>query len=120
MIPRLSMTAWNMRRFLILAVLVMLLSACAKPLPPERSAYAGHWQSQTMNLLITQEGSVEYKRADGGTSTSVNGPLQKFEGDNFVVGIGPFGTTFVVSAPPHEDGGEWTMVVDGVELTRVE
>lgn len=109
-----------MRKLLwVFAVCCLLLAGCAKPLPPEKVAYAGQWRSTAMSLLITTGGNVNYKRVDGNTSKSVNGPLQAFEGDNFVVGVGPVKTTFVVSMPPHEDGGAWKMTVDGVELTRV-
>lgn len=71
-----------------------------------------------MYLLITQDGSVRYKRLKGGVSTSVEGPLKGFDGDNFEAGVGPLATTFVVSKPPYQDGDEWKMVVDDVELTR--
>ncbi|GAB3100509.1 hypothetical protein [Lysobacter terrae] len=108
-----------MRR-LVFAILVLLaVAGCAKPLPPERSAYVGEWQSSSMGLLITQDGHAAYKRLFGTKgSKSVNGPIQSFEGNNFVVGVGPIKTTFVVSVPPHEDHGSWKMTVDGVELTR--
>jgi len=102
----------------VLVSCCLLLAACAKPLPPEKAAYAGYWRAQKMALLITAGGNVQYKRTQDGSSTSVNGPLQRFEGDNFVVGVGPVKTTFVVSVPPHQDQGAWKMVVDGVELTR--
>ena len=71
-----------------------------------------------MYLLLLQDGSVQYNRIKSGATTSVNGPLQGFEGDNFVVGVGLMKTTFVVSKPPYQDGGTWKMVVDGVELTK--
>jgi len=71
-----------------------------------------------MYLLITKDGSVRYKRLKGGVSTSVEGPLKGFDGNNFEVGIGPMSTTFVVRKPPYQDGGEWKMVVDDMELTR--
>jgi hypothetical protein len=97
----------------------LLLAGCAKPLPPDKLAYAGQWRSTTMNLLITESGNVHYRRVDGNASKSINGPLQSFEGSHFVVGIGPVKTTFAVAIPPHEDGGAWKMTVDGVELTKV-
>ena len=109
-----------MRKLLwIFAVCGLLLAGCAKPLPSEKLAYAGQWRSTTMSLLITESGNVNYRRVDGGMSKSINGPVQAFEGDNFVVGVGPIKTTFVVSMPPHEDGGAWKMTVDGVALTKV-
>lgn len=102
----------------LLLWIALLLSACANPLPPEKSAYAGQWDAPGMSLLVTQDGSVAYKRIRGGATTSVSAPLQKFDGDNFVVGIGLWTTTFVVSKPPTEEAGRWTMTVDGVTLTR--
>lgn len=105
-------------KLLLLLALLGSLGGCGKPVPPEKSAYVGEWQEKTMYLLITQDGSVRYKRLKGGASTSVEGPLKGFTGDNFEVGIGPMATTFVVSKPPYKDGDNWKMVVDEVELIK--
>ncbi|MBS0457555.1 MAG: hypothetical protein JSS44_09535 [Proteobacteria bacterium] len=102
----------------IIALLVLALAACAKPLPPERAAYVGQWQGQNMVLRITQEGRLAYKRMEGNSTTSVDAPIQGFSGNDFSAGVGPLSTTFKVSAPPHQDGTQWKMTVDGVELTR--
>lgn len=101
-----------------IATLSLLLAACAKPLPADKAEYGGQWNAPNMQLLITPSGAVRYKREDGNSSTSINAPLKSFEGDNFIVGIGPADTTFKVSAPPHQVQGQWKMTVDGVELTR--
>jgi hypothetical protein len=71
-----------------------------------------------MHLVIAQDGRVEYQRKEGAGTTTINAPIQRFEGYNFEVGLGPISTTFVVAAPPHQDGGSWKMTVDGVELTK--
>lgn len=105
-------------RAFIAVLLVLVLAGCSKPLPPEKAAYAGEWQGLGMSLMITPDGSVAYKRMKGGVTTSVDGPLKEFQGNNFLVGLGPLTTTFVVSVPPHEAGGVWKMTVDDVELTR--
>jgi hypothetical protein len=107
-------------RFLILPVLLLLLSACAKPIEKSRLDYVGEWRSPEMALLILADGSVAYKRIKNGMTTSVNGPLKEFDGDDFIVGVGFFTTTFDVSEPPHEVEGHWQMVVDGVRLIRVD
>ena len=72
-----------------------------------------------MYLLITKDGSVRYKRLKGGVSTTIEGPLKGFDGNNFEAGVGPLATTFVVSKPPYQDGEKWKMVVDDVELTKI-
>ena len=95
------------------------LSACAKAVPEDKAPYVGEWRARTMALLITQDGSVSYKRIKGGVTTSVNAPLRQFKGDDFIVGIPLMTTTFEVSKPPYQEGGRWKMVVDGVELTKV-
>ena len=108
-----------MRKLMMLAVLAcLLLAGCRKPLPHEKAAYAGYWRAHEMVLLITVGGDVQYTVKEDGKRNSINGPLQQFEGDNFVVGMGPLKTTFVVTAPPHQREGAWHMTVNGVDLTR--
>lgn len=104
----------------ILLTAMLTLPACGKPVPQDKSAYVGEWRAQAMGLVITQDGSVVYKRVKGGVTTSVNGPLRGFEGDNFVVGIPLVTTRFEVSKPPYQEAGRWKMVVDGVELAKVQ
>lgn len=101
-----------------LLALALALLGCAEPVPLARAAYIGDWQAANMRLLITADGHVSYERREGSVSKSINAPLRGFEGDDFVVGIGPFTTTFVVSSPPQLQDGAWKMTVDGVELTR--
>jgi hypothetical protein len=102
-----------------IAAVALLLSACSEPLSKDRLAYAGEWQAPQVYLLITPDGRVEYKRQREGGNVSIEAPIKNFEGDNFVVGVGPFTTTFVVSQPPRQgEDGKWKMTVDGVELTR--
>ena len=106
-------------KVLIVVFLAALITGCADPLPPEKMAYAGEWQSSEMALLILTDGTVAYKRLKNGGTTSLNSQVKEFLGDDFVVGIGPFTTTFDVTEPPHFNNGQWQMVVDGVRLTKV-
>jgi len=110
----------SMRSFIRLAALAIVTVAigCAKPIAPERMSYVGDWQAQNMSLSITAAGQVRYLRVNGGSRTSVDAPLKAFEGDDFIVGVGPLTTRFVVSKPPHQEGNVWKMTVDGVELVR--
>ncbi|GGO67534.1 hypothetical protein [Bowmanella pacifica] len=105
-------------RIAALLLFLMVLTGCSKPLPEDKLMYAGEWQSREMYLLILPDGTVAYERLKNGGTTSINGPLKEFNGDNFVVGFGPFNSNFEVSEPPHLVDGQWQMVVDGVRLTR--
>ncbi|HEX6833080.1 MAG TPA: hypothetical protein VF132_06055 [Rudaea sp.] len=107
-------------RISILSLLAatLMLAACSNPLPADKSAYAGDWHANGFFLSITPDGYVHYKRV-GAVSKTINAPLKRFEGDNFVVGVGPMSTTFIVSAVPHADGDVWKMTVDGVELRKL-
>ena len=100
-------------------VLLLLLSGCGKRVPAEKVDYVGEWRAAGMYLAITQDGSVQYRQLKGGMETSVTGPLQGFNGNDFSVGLPFLSTTFVVSRPPYRDGDRVKMVVDGVELTKV-
>ena len=72
-----------------------------------------------MTLLIRENGTVEYERFKKGGNVSIKAPIKEFQGDDIVVGVSFLTTTFEVSEPPHEVGGQWQMVVDGVRLIRV-
>ena len=107
------------RTLLVMVPVLLLLGACGQPVPQEKAAYVGEWRAQTMALRLTQNGTVAYKRLKDGVTTSINGRLRRFEGDNFVVGVPIISRTFEVSKPPYQEAGAWKMVLDGVELTRV-
>ena len=108
----------KLKNLLLILPLMLALLGCGKPVPADKAAYVGEWRAAAMYLLITQDGSVAYKRLKGGVSTSVEGPLQGFKGNDFEVGVGPLTTTFVVSKPPYQEAGKWKMVVDDVALTK--
>ena len=103
-----------------LILFITILSACSIPVPENKSAYIGEWQSKEMYLLILQDGTVSYKRLKNGDSTSVNGPLKEFIGDDFVVGFSFLTTTFDVSEPPVKDSNTWRMTIDGIRLQKTE
>jgi hypothetical protein len=90
------------------------------PVPADKAAYVGEWIGEKMRLKIQQDGHVEYKRDRPGKNLDLSVDLQGFDGDNFDVGVSLVRSTFVVSKPPHREGGKWKMTVDGVELTKVD
>ena len=109
----------NIRIVLMAGLFAMLLAACAKPLSEDKASYAGEWRGGSMSLVITPGGRAVYQRKEGNMSKKIEAPIKEFKGDNFVIGVGFMSTEFVVSKPPHEEGGEWKMTVDGIELTKV-
>ncbi len=102
--------------------LSIFLSGCAKPLPADKSNFAGTWQSTDgrVNISITPEGRIEYSHEQPGKSTSLSLPIKDFQGDNFNAGVGPFTTEFKVTQPPvQDDQGNWSMVVDGYTIQKI-
>ncbi len=97
----------------------MVLAACGKPVPADKQAYVGTWESDTTSLLIDAGGRVIYKHQPSpSVSKSLDAPIKSYEGNDFIAGVGPLTTRFVVSVPPHQVDGSWKMTVDGQELTR--
>ena len=51
-----------------LAAALLLLAACADPLPKDKLSYAGEWRAPQVYLLITPDGRCEYERRRGAKS----------------------------------------------------
>ena len=105
---------------IVLSAGLLAASAWAAPVPADKMAYVGSWQGKNMQLSLSKEGKVEYKRGHPNDQVNLSIDLQRFKGDSFEAGVSFVTTTFVVSKPPHQEGGKWKMTVDGVELTRSE
>lgn len=110
-----------LRRSLPAALLAaLLLSGCkGQPLPADKAEFAGHWRGGGIDLVIRPEGHVTYEKAEGKGKVEISGPLQGWQGEDFVVGVMVVKTKFDVTAPPHEVDGVWVMELDGIELTRI-
>lgn len=119
--PRLPQT-FGSRARLAAAALLAALAACSRPVPPDKADYVGHWVGEgaelRVDLQIHQEGRVDYRKTEGRSKTTINAPIKAFRGNDFIVGVGPIETTFVVAAPPRREGERWQMTVDGLELVR--
>lgn len=103
---------------LVLATALLSGAAYAEPVPADKMTYVGSWQGKDMQLALAKDGKVKYKRKQPGKDLDLSVDVQGFNGDNFDVGWGIVRSTFVVSKPPHREGKQWKMTVDGVELTR--
>lgn len=110
----------RLTRLIMLAALAGALMGCTGvPLPPDKAEYAGQWAGPEMWLMVSPEGQVAYKRIKDRGTVTINGPISRYEGHDFVVGAWVVTSTFVVERTPWEDeDGVWRMTVDGVELTR--
>ncbi len=105
---------------LVLASFTCLVYGCNSiPVPEDKRSYIGTWEGVGFHLTISDNGGVDYRRVRGKRSTKVSGPLKNFEGDDFIVGVLFFNTTFEVQQPPYLEGDDWLMVIDGVELRKV-
>jgi hypothetical protein len=98
----------HLLRPLILAAALLPLAAQADPVPvpAEKMAYVGDWQGKDMRLQLAKDGKVKYKRNQPGKNLDLSVDLQGFNGDNFDVGVMLVRSTFVVSKPPHREGGK--------------
>lgn len=116
-VKSINMRRINLKWFVIICF-GLLLTACDNPLPPSKLAYEGVWRSEYMTLMITRQGQVSYERKEGAMTTSINGPIKEFTKNGFMVGFGFMTSEFIVNQKPSEQNGDWTMIVDGVKLTR--
>ena len=113
----------NINRFvsivLIVAFTCSFVACNSIPVQEEKKSYIGTWEGVGFHLTISDNGGVNYRRVKGKRSTKISGPLKNFMGNDFIVGVLFFTTTFEVHQPPYKDGDDWYMVIDGVELKKV-
>lgn len=107
--------------YAIACSLLIASNSFAAPVPADKTAYIGNWQGKDMTLSMAADGKIAYKRVYSTTkNVNLSIDLLSFNGDNFDAGYGIFRSTFVVSKPPARVGQQVKMVVDGVELTKVD
>lgn len=108
------------RSILLASALFLPLTSFANPVPKDKLHYVGEWTGKQMRLQIEKDGKIQYERTRESKRVDLNIELKGFNGDNFDAGVSLIRSTFVVSKPPYRDGRDWKMVVDGVELTKIE
>lgn len=81
--------------------------------------FVGVWKAVGMDLVITEDGSVNYKRYKGGWKKEINGKFKEFKGNTFVVSVLFVPVSFRIDQPPHKEGYYWKMKIDGIELTKI-
>lgn len=86
--------------------------------PEDKNAYVGEWSSPGYRLSIAPSGKIHYERHAANVETKLDLPIQKFAGNDFIVGALFWTTTFHVTEPPHRIDSGWRMTSDGVTYTR--
>jgi hypothetical protein len=75
--------------------------------------------SVAARAIRTSKTRLDVAKITKRTGTEIKGPIKKFEGDDFVVGMLGITTTFHVEKTPYEEDGMWRMKVDGANLVRI-
>lgn len=114
----LAIQSFSVVLLLLLTFSCDLGSLKAKPIPKDKQDYIGVWTSNEVMMEISADGHLNYKYQSGNSTTTINGPIQKFNGNDFEAGALGINKTFKVSQAPHQENGVWVMVVEGQRLTR--
>ena len=109
----------------VIAVLVWRLGASGGfygfsgvAIPADKADYVGAWTAPGHVLTIAASGKIHYERHENNTNVTLDVPIQKFIGDDFVAGALFWTTEFHVTAPPHQEDKVWRMTSDGVTYSR--
>ena len=95
-------------------------------IPAEAKDYVGDWTAPGHILSIAASGKVHYEvhevRNEGGSDVAhtdtLDLPVQKFEGDGFLIGAMNWSMAFHVTEPPRLQDKSWRMTSDGVRYSR--
>ena len=87
-------------------------------LTADRQNYIGEWRGANANLLIRQDGTIDYRReetiGDTTNTDTVSGPINNFDDASFTVGVLGQNTRFQIDQPPVNG----SMTVNGERLER--
>ena len=83
------------------AGLLATADAWAAPVPADKMAYVGSWQGKDMQLSLSKEGKIKYKRDQEKKKVDLNIELLGFNGNNFDAGWNFMRSTFIVSEHCH-------------------
>lgn len=89
----------------------------ASAITGSKKEYAGHWEGGGVTLDVSAS-NVSYEKKKGSETTTINGTLDHFEGDDIVVKVLIADMTLKVSSPPTLVGSDWKMTIEGTEVTR--
>ncbi len=108
-----------------IAVLVWRLAATGSvyglsgiEVPADKNAYVGVWTAPGHVLIVEASGKIHYERHENNVNVTLDVPIQKFSGDDFLAGALFWTTTFHVSQPPHLEDKVWRMTSDGVNYSH--
>ena len=88
--------------------------------PLDKQGYLGRWHGPGTLLEIEFDGRVRYTQIHADRHRRVAGTIRVFDGDDFIVGWPWWGLRFHVSQPPVLSNGRWRIVVNDVELERLD
>ena len=107
-------------RWLAAAALLLLAACSGKEVPVEHRDLIGQWESPELRITITSDGIVDYARTQGGTTVTLNGPIESYRDDGITAGYGPFKDDIKINERPSQIDEVWWMTVDGVPVHRIE
>ncbi|TRX56862.1 hypothetical protein [Thalassomonas sp. M1454] len=104
----------------LILLITFCITGCATNLPADKQNYIGFWESARegrvfVSMTIWPSGTFNYARSDDGGNSKINMPITEFTDKEFVSG---YLFTFAINSPPTYVDEKWTMVIDGVILTK--
>lgn len=111
-----------MRVLFVAALLV--LQGCdigipeAKPIPTEYTDLVGVWDGGDIHVVITAEGSFEYKSTTGSGSYSMTLPLTAIDHNHLEANWWFFHNEYKIDKPPYVENGVTKLKLDGQVLEK--
>lgn len=118
-------------RCLLVAAALLVWVSCAKPLPDDKKIYIGTWANDLIieggqsidtpmvHLAIFSQGKISYTVRKDGKTTTLNAPIIRFEDGRIFYGYPKMERDLLITEPPHDEGVEIWMTVDGYRVRLV-
>jgi hypothetical protein len=108
----------------ILTLCTLLLLGCYTALTPEQKQYAGEWKytqndkSITATLIINESGSGNYLEKQENLSTKMSNVPIIIDQNTITIGISILTKKMSITTPPHQEGNQTIMILDGKRYVK--
>ncbi len=113
-----------MKKALLFLGIVLVLTSCdefkAKPVPEKYASLIGTWEGSGIDLVITADGGISYKKISGSGSSEMTAPIKEMTDDHILIKVLFIRQELKINKLPYSENNQKKVRIDGNVLVKKE